>query len=304
MEQDKIIVRIDRSGADKRLDVFLSETYPRLVSRSHIKKLIEDGCVLVDGSSPKPHHKLKTGQEVIVDFSKEKAREHPLLAEDIPLDILYEDEHLLVVNKPAGMAAHPSPGINSGTLVNALLYRCKNLSRLGNKERPGIVHRLDKDTSGLMVAAKDDESHRLIALQFKNRLVKKIYVAFVRGIVELEEGVIELPVGRHPSQRQKQSVRFSESRDAVTQYRVIKRFKDSTMVELIPKTGRMHQLRVHLAYIGHPILGDATYGVKSELIHRQALHAKAIEFTHPITNKRLEFTAPLPEDMQRLLEIL
>lgn len=311
MEQDKITIKVDRSGIDKRLDVFLAETHPKLTSRSHIKKLIDDGCVLVNNSPSKPHHKLKNGDEITVDLTKEK-KAASLLAEDIPLDILYEDEYLLVVNKPAGMAAHPALGINSGTLVNAVLYHCKKLSGAGEKERPGIVHRLDKNTSGLMVVAKDDETHRQLAGQFKERKINKKYIAFVNGIVELDKGFIEMPIGRHPSQRQKLTVRFSESRDAITKYRVIQRFpefkngkgKGCTMLELIPKTGRMHQLRVHLSYLGHPILGDATYGEKSSLIPRQALHALMLGFTHPATKKYLEFTTEMPPDMKKLHNFL
>ncbi|NQU73400.1 MAG: RluA family pseudouridine synthase [Candidatus Omnitrophica bacterium] len=302
MEQEKIIIKIDRSGINKRLDVFLAEARPQLTSRSHIKKLIDDGCVLVNNVLPKPHHKLKSGEIVVIDLSKEKPQD--ISPEAIPLDILYEDEYLLVVNKPAGMAAHPSLGINSGTLVNALLHHCNKLSHIGPLERPGVVHRLDKDTSGLMVVAKCDEAHKNLAAQFKERKVRKRYIAFVKGSLELNDGMIELPIGRHPSRRQKLTVRFSESRDAITGYKATKRFSNSTMVELMPKTGRMHQLRVHMSYLGHPILGDATYGAKSRLISRQALHACTLGFTHPVNNKYLEFTSEMPQDMKRLLEIL
>jgi len=302
MEQEKLIIKIDRSGIDKRLDVFLAEARPQLSSRAHVKKLIDDGCVLVNNLPPKPHHKLKKGEIVVIDLSKEKQQD--ISPEDIPLDVVYEDEYLLVVNKPAGMAAHPSLGISSGTLVNALLHHCNKLSHIGPSERPGVVHRLDKDTSGLMVVAKCDEAHKNLAAQFKERKIKKKYIAFVKGSLELNEGIIELPIGRHPSRRQKLTVRFSESRDAITGYKVAKRFNNSTMVELMPKTGRMHQLRVHMSYMGHPILGDATYGAKSGLISRQALHACMLGFTHPVTNKYLEFASQMPKDMKRLLEIL
>jgi 23S rRNA pseudouridine1911/1915/1917 synthase len=309
MENRKMVIRVDRSGIDKRLDIFLSEGHPQLTSRSHIKKLIDDGCVLVNDQASKPHHKLRNGDVITIDLSKEK-KNGPVLAEDVSLDILHEDDYLLVVNKPAGMAAHPSPGANSGTLVNALLYHAKKLSHVGPKERPGIVHRLDKDTSGLMVVAKDDGTHRQLSEQFKERKINKRYIAFVNGVMELDKGLIELPIGRHPSQRQKQTVRFSESREAVTEYKVIRRFpkipdskgrfKGCTMVDLIPKTGRMHQLRVHLSYLGHPILGDATYGERSDLISRQALHAAMLGFVHPATKRYLEFTSDIPPDMKRL----
>ncbi|MBI4335170.1 MAG: RluA family pseudouridine synthase [Candidatus Omnitrophica bacterium] len=300
VDKDKITIKVDKSGVGKRLDVFLAETHHKLSTRSHIKKIIDDGGALVNNAVSKPHHKLREGDVVEVDLTKEK-KEGDLAAENIPLDIVYEDEHLLVVNKPAGMASHPARGMNAGTLVNALLYHCGNLSGMGQTDRPGIVHRLDKDTTGLMVVAKDDQTHRLLAGQFKERTIKKRYIAFVKGAVELDTGLIEAPIGRHPSQRQKLAVRFSESRDALTEYKVVKRFSDCTMLELTPKTGRMHQLRVHLAYIGHPILGDAVYGKKSDLISRQALHAHTLGFTHPVTKEYLEFKAEMPTDMKRLL---
>ncbi len=299
MDQDKITIKVEHAGIGKRLDIFLSETHPGLSSRSHIKKLIDGGCVLLNAAPAKPHHKLKMGDVIIVDLAGEKSA-GTVAAENIPLDIRHEDEYLLVVNKPAGMSSHPALGVNTGTLVNALLYHCKKLSNTGANERPGIVHRLDKNTSGLMVVAKDNDTHRLLARQFKERTIKKKYVAFVDGLVELDSSVIELPVGRHPSHRQKLTVRFSESRNAITEYEVIRRFKNCTMLELTPKTGRMHQLRVHLSYIGHPILGDAVYGKKSDLISRQALHAAMLGFIHPATKKYLEFNAELPADMKKL----
>ncbi|MDD5449588.1 MAG: RluA family pseudouridine synthase [Candidatus Omnitrophica bacterium] len=311
MPQEKILLKVDNTGSGKRLDVFLAEAVKDAGSRSHIKKLIDQGCVLVNNSAAKPHHKLKDGDEITVDFELGRNTPH-LSPENIPLDILYEDKALLVVNKPAGMAAHPGAGINNGTLVNALLHHCENLSQIGEELRPGIVHRLDKDTSGLMVVAKDDETHRGLAAQFKERTVRKKYLAFVTGIMELDKGLIEMPIGRHPSERQRQTVRFSGSRDAVTEYRVIRRFpgfkegrvSGCTMLELTPKTGRMHQLRVHLSYLGHPILGDATYGEKSALIPRQALHAATLGFTHPATNKYLEFNAQLPPDLKKVEDFL
>lgn len=303
MEEDKITIKVDASGIDKRLDIFITEAHPELTSRSHIKKLIDEERVFVNGQPSKPHRKLKNGDMIEIDLIREREGK-AVLPQDIPLDILYEDDYLLVVNKPAGMPAHPAPGANKGTLVNALLHHCKKLSSAGTQERPGIVHRLDKDTSGLMVVAKDDETHRQLAGQFKERTINKKYIAFVKGAVELDKGMIEAPIGRHPSHRQKLTVRFSESRDAVTEYEVVKHFKGCTMVELTPKTGRMHQLRVHLSYIGHPILGDAIYGEKSELITRQALHATMLGFTHPATKKYLEFNADIPADMRKLQDFL
>lgn len=303
MDRDKITIKVENAGVGRRLDVFLSETHSDLSSRSHIKKLIDEGRVLLNEAPAKPHNKLKAGDVIVVDLTSDK-NAGTIAAENISLDIRYEDEYLLVVNKSAGMSSHPAPGANTGTLVNALLYHCKKLSNIGTNERPGIVHRLDKDTSGLMVVAKDNDTHRLLAKQFKERVTKKKYIAFVEGSVELDSSVIELPIGRHPSHRQKLTVRFSESRDAITEYKVISRFKNCTMLELTPKTGRMHQLRVHLSYIGHPIVGDAVYGKKSDLISRQALHAALLGFTHPATQKRLEFYADMPADMKKLHDFL
>ncbi len=303
MGKSTITIKVEPDDSGTRLDIFLSGIRPQIASRSHIKKFIENGSILVDGLPVKAHHKVKAGESVMVNFTSDKNEGGPA-PEDIKFDILYEDEHLLVVNKPAGIASHPSPGINSGTLVNALLYHCEKLSQGSSTGRPGIVHRLDKGTSGLMIVAKDDLAHDLLAKQFKERKVEKTYVAVVKGAVELERGKIELPIGRHQTQRQKQAVRFDRARDAVTEYKVLKRFPGATMLELKPKTGRMHQLRVHLSYIGHPILGDAIYGGKSVLIARQALHALGLKFTHPVTGKAMEFTSPLPEDINRLLEIL
>jgi len=303
MDQKKIRITVAPSLANKRLDVFLAENYPTQTSRSHVKKLIDDGCVFVDGISAKAHRKLKGRETIIVDLSREDLFTG-LVPEKIPVKIIYEDDNLLVVNKPAGMAVHPSPGIHSGTLVNALLYHCKKLPEAGSAERPGIVHRLDKDTSGLMVVAKEAGAHRNLVDQFKERKIKKKYTAFIKGHLEMDEGKIELPIGRHPSHRQKQTVRFSESREALTFYKQVRRFKDSSMVELIPKTGRMHQLRVHLSYLGHPILGDAVYGSKSKLIERQALHAATLGFGHPTNRRYLEFNAQMPQDMKRLLALL
>jgi len=313
MSDDKIVIKVDASGIDKRLDVFLTETHPELTSRSHIKKLIDGGHILVNDLPAKPNHKLRASDVIIADLSEER-QDALIIPENIPLVIVYEDEHILVVNKPAGMASHPAVGANFGTLVNALLYHCKALSGAGTGQRPGIVHRLDKDTSGLMVVAKDNDSHSILAKQFKDRTITKKYVAFATGIVKLDEGSIEFPIGRHPSQRQKLTVRFSESRDAVTLYKVLGRFPGfkngkkivsaCTMLELTPKTGRMHQLRVHLYSIGHPILGDATYGKKSDLIPRQALHATRLGFIHPASKKYVEFSAGMPADMKKVLDFL
>jgi 23S rRNA pseudouridine1911/1915/1917 synthase len=216
--------------------------------------------------------------------------------EGIPLDIVYEDEDLLVVNKPPGMVVHPAPGNYSGTLVNALLHHCKNLSGIGGVLRPGIVHRIDKGTSGLLVVAKNDGAHKGLAKQFKERSIARTYIALVRGALELDRGTIELPIGRSRRDRKKMGVAFLKSKNAVTGYRVLRRFADATEVELKLSTGRTHQIRVHMAYIGHPISGDEKYGTRSAL-GRPALHAKTIGFIHPKTGIYMQFDSDIPRDM-------
>ncbi|MDD5424038.1 MAG: RluA family pseudouridine synthase, partial [Candidatus Omnitrophica bacterium] len=266
-----------------RLDQFLTSVFPRPVTRSHLKKLMEEGRVLVDGVPAKPHHRVKPGQKV--EVSLEEAVASSLEAEEIGLDILYEDDDIVVVNKQPGIAVHPGAGVHSGTLVNALLNHCKDLSDL-NEGRPGLVHRLDKDTSGVIVIAKNNASHAELARQFKAREVKKNYLALVKGVIEIDNGVVDLPIGRHPSNRQKMAVRHDSERNAITEYKVIKRFENSTLVMLNLKTGRTHQIRVHMAYIGHPVLGDEKYGSKGKF-PRQALHSFYLKLRHPVTGKEM-----------------
>lgn len=284
-----------------RIDQYLVTVFPSPISRSHLKKLIDNGNVLVNGARVKAHHNVKPGETIEVRLEELviPAGMTVAEAEDIKLDIIYEDDDIIVINKQPGIAVHPGPGIHSGTLVNALLYHCKNLSMV-NEARPGIVHRLDKDTSGVMVAAKNNTSHAELAKQFRERSVKKNYIALVRGIVELDEGTVDLPIGRHPSHRQKMAVRYDSEKNAVTEYKVLKRFDDFTAVLLNLKTGRTHQIRVHMAYLGHPVLGDGKYGAKDKF-PRQALHSYHLSFRHPRTGKPLEFKAPLPEDMRGMI---
>ncbi|MDD4879493.1 MAG: RluA family pseudouridine synthase [Candidatus Omnitrophica bacterium] len=284
-------------AASARLDQYLVSVLPRTVSRSHLKKLIDGGSILVDGKAAKPHHKVKPGEKIEVSFEEPVSPE--LKAEDIALDIIYEDDDMIVINKQPGIAVHPAPGTRSGTIVNALLNHCRKLSDL-NEGRPGIVHRLDKDTSGVMVAAKNNASHAELAKQFKDRTVKKNYLALVKGVVELDNGVVDLPIGRHPSNRQKMAVRHDSARNAVTEYKVIKRFDGFTLVKLDLKTGRTHQIRVHMAYIGHPVLGDEKYGSKGKF-PRQALHSYYLRLRHPKDGREMEFKADLPDDMSKMV---
>jgi 23S rRNA pseudouridine1911/1915/1917 synthase len=276
----------------ERLDRFVTRQLPEH-SRAYLQQRIEQGQISVDGRAAKPGYRLRAGDRITVSLPPPQP--WGVLPEPIPLDILYEDVHLLVVNKAAGVVVHPSPGNASGTLVNALLAHCTHLSGIGGVERPGIVHRLDKDTSGAMVVAKDDVTHRGLARQFAERRVKKLYLAVVSGDIRHAEGVIDAAVGRHPVHRQKMSTQTRVGRQAVTEFRVLERFGLYTLVELRPRTGRTHQIRVHMAALGHPLLGDPTYGrYRKELerlplahqlawFRRQALHAWVLGFTHPAT---------------------
>lgn len=287
---------IKAGESNQRLDLYLTERLPGSISRSRIQRLIAEGFIKLDDKPTKPHHKLKQGEKLTVIIPPPVKPE--VKPEEIPLEIVYEDDQILVLNKPPGLVVHPAAGNYSGTLVNALLHHCKGLSGIGGELKPGIVHRLDKGTSGLLVCAKTDEAHQGLARQFKAQEVLKKYVAIVKGRMAFDEGVIDEPVGRHPRQRKKIAVVQAGGRPAVTHYRVLERFENFSLVELTPKTGRTHQIRAHLVYIGHPVMGDGEYGHRSQLIDRQALHAKTLGFHHPSSGQYLEFTTELPEDMR------
>lgn len=290
------VFKVDPEHNQERLDVFLTGVLSDSPSRSFVKKLIDQGCVTLNDSPVKAHHKVHEGDEVHVDIPDAVEADETIAAENIPLNIFYEDDELAVINKPEGMVVHPSPGCYQGTLVNALLYHYKQLSDVNTTMRPGIVHRLDQDTSGLMVVAKDNRTHGKIAKQFQQKKVKKRYVAVVDGEVEFDEGRIEAPLGRHPTQREKKDVQYhDDAKDALTQYRVIQRHKGKTLVALYPQTGRTHQLRVHMKHLGHPILGDGKYGKKSSF-PRLALHAQSLGFIHPKRKQWVEFSTPTPKE--------
>ncbi len=292
----KQILKVEAQQENVRLDVFLTQTLSDIPSRTFVKKLIETGHVLVNHSLAKAHYKTETGDEIEVEIPEEFLKPDHIEPENIPLDIFYEDDYLLVVNKPVGMLVHPAQGFYTATLVNALLYHCKQLSDVNADFRPGIVHRLDQDTSGLILIAKDNQTHLQLAEQFKNHTIKKKYLALVQGEIEFDEGMIDAPLGRHSTYREKRDVQFNDSaKEAVTYYRVIKRSPSVTFVALFPQTGRTHQLRVHMAYLKHPILGDAKYG-KKETFPRLALHAQSIGFIHPRQNCFLEFSSQTPSD--------
>lgn len=285
----------------RRIDQFLTAHLAQNFSRSQIKKIIEAGEVRVmDVPVKSAHYRIKQGDKVQIEWKEKQGEE--TRAEAIPVDIIYEDQDLLVVNKAAGMVVHPAHGNPSHTLVNALLYHVKNLSQAGGNIRPGIVHRLDKDTSGLLVVAKNDAAHFALARQFKDHSIDRTYDAVVRGVVQHDEGEIDEPVGRAFLNRKKVIIRPSGGKSALTYYRVKRRFPQATWLEIKPRTGRTHQIRVHLAHIGHPVLGDAFYGVKALGIDRQALHASELDFSHPRTGERMHFKVPLASDMERLIQ--
>ena len=296
-----------------RLDVVLPQKDPTL-SRSQAKRLIEDGDAIVDGKPVRASHRLRSGE--MVSFRKPPPVPSEIVPEAIPLNILYEDEAIIVVDKPAGMVVHPAAGNYSGTLVNALQYHCRNLSGIGGVMRPGIVHRLDKGTSGLMVAAKSDEAHRHLAEQFKRRQVSKRYTALVHGNLSVNEGVVDAPVGRHPVERKKMSTASRRGKAALTRWKVLERFGAFTLLEAKIETGRTHQIRVHLSALGHPVAGDSVYGTSKRAVEtpalravlrklsRQALHADQLSFLHPVTGEEMAFESPLPADLAEVIHYL
>lgn len=303
MSERIVIVEADQAG--ERLDVFLTKYVEECASRSAARRMIDDSSVTVNEAHVRAHYQVHPGDRVHIDVPF-VAAEQPLSAEQIPLDILYEDSDILVINKPVGMLVHPVRGQNSGTLVNALLYHCSSLSALNDADRPGIVHRLDRETSGVIIAAKTDTAHVHLARQFEKRRVIKKYIALVKGRLELDEGWIDAPIGKHAIHFDKKAICYDaeKGRSASTFYKVIKRFGTvATLTALFPKTGRTHQLRVHMKYLGHPILGDEKYG-SGHNFPRLALHAQSIRFRHPEKYYFLEFSVPLPEEFLRVEEIL
>ena len=287
-----------------RIDKYLAELDSEL-TRSAVQKLIDDEMVTVNGKVPQKNMKLREGDRIILTVPEPVPPE--ALPENIPLDIVYEDDDLLVVNKPRGMVVHPAAGNPDGTLVNALLYHCgDSLSGINGILRPGIVHRIDKDTSGLLIVAKNDFSHRLLAEQIKEHSFTRKYQAVVCGNIKEDSGTVNAPIGRHPTDRKKMTVTLKNSREAVTHYRVITRYRGYTHVELTLETGRTHQIRVHMANMGHPVAGDPVYGGKNYLkkLDGQCLHAYYISLLHPRTNETLTLSAPLPQYFTDFLKTL
>lgn len=305
MSQEKLhwIVADEQQG--ERVDVFLTKSITNQ-TRSTIQKWIEIGYVTINGKQVKANHRLKSAQTIEVVLPDPEPTE--LKPENIPLDILFEDEHLIVLNKPRGLVVHPAPGHYTGTLVHALLYHCQFLSNLNGPLRPGIVHRLDKDTSGVMMVAKTDLAHRNLASQIQSHTAKREYKAIVYGNIGEEKGEIIAPIGRDPHDRKKMAVVFENSREATTHFQVLERFGNFTFIACRLLTGRTHQIRVHMAYIKHPVACDPLYGPErnpfSEYIEGQALHSHSLDLVHPVTGKELHFSAPLPQDMTSILQWL
>ncbi|MEC2344159.1 RluA family pseudouridine synthase [Paenibacillus barengoltzii] len=302
-EEEKLEWVAGPADAKERIDKFAKTQLGEEFSRSQIQLWIEAGNLVVNGASVKANYKLAEGDRIVLVIPEAEPTE--IVPEDIPLDIYYEDSDVIVVNKPRGMVVHPAPGHTSGTLVNALMFHCKDLSGINGELRPGIVHRIDKDTSGLIMAAKNDKAHASLAAQLKAHMVTRKYYALVHGNVSHDQGTVDAPIGRDPHDRKMYTVIERNSKHAVTHFHVVERFGDYTLLELKLETGRTHQIRVHMKFIGHPLVGDPLYGrSKGIKMDGQALHAAVLGFEHPEDGRYLEFSAPIPADMEDVLQSL
>lgn len=293
---------IVESEEQKRIDAYISENTE--YSRTAVQRLIEEEKITVNGKKEKASYKVQNGDKI--EIEEEPAKEIELKAQDIPVEILYEDDDIIVVNKPKGMVVHPANGNPDGTLVNAVMAICKDsLSGIGGEIRPGIVHRLDKNTSGAIIIAKNDKAHINLSEQLKNHEIKKTYIALVRGVVKENNATINMPIGRSKKDRKKMDV-DKNGKEAITHFKVLKRYKDCTLLEINIETGRTHQIRVHLSHIGYPIIGDEVYsnGKNKWNIEGQCLHAKSLDFKHPITGKNMHIEAPIPEYFENIIKEL
>lgn len=294
---------VEEQYASERIDKFITEALEEDVSRTLVQQWVKDGHVKVNGKTIKPNYKLSEQDVISLRIPEPQGVE--LAAENIPLNVVYEDADVVVINKQRGLVVHPAPGHYSGTLVNALMYHCKDLSGINGELRPGIVHRIDKDTSGLIMSAKNDKAHASLAEQLKAHTVNRKYIALVHGNLQHDQGTIDAPIGRDSNDRKMYTVTEKNSKHAVTHFVVIERFGDFTLVELKLETGRTHQIRVHMKFIGHPLVGDPMYGKsKGMLMDGQALHAAILGFKHPRTGEWLQFEAPIPADMENLLQTI
>ena len=313
VSEDFSVLRVPQDSKGERIDKFLS--VEEGITRSAAVKLLEEGRVLVNGGTIAKNYKLRGGEIITVEYPE--IQESEAVAQDIPLDIVFEDEDIIVINKPSGMVVHPAPGNPDGTLVNALLYHCgSSLSGIGGTVRPGIVHRIDKDTSGLLVVAKNDRSHLSLSGQLKTHSMSRVYYAVVCGNIKNDSGTVNAPIGRNPVDRKKMAVIKDASnksaKEAVTHYKVMERFVGFTLLKCVLETGRTHQIRVHMASIGHPILGDPLYGgdgskfsqANKALLNGQCLHAKELSLTHPTSGELMRFECELPETTEKLIKKL
>ncbi len=298
----EIILECDENSA--RIDAWLAGKLEEY-SRSYIQKLCQDGHITVNGVRVKSNYRLKADEKITAFIPEAEILQ--VTAEEIPLDIVYEDEHIIVINKPKGLVVHPAAGNYTGTLVNALMKHCgESLSDINGIIRPGIVHRIDKDTSGLLVVAKNNHAHEFLSKKLKTHDIKREYIALVEGIIYENTGKIDAPIGRHPVERKKMSVNVKAGRNAVTHFKVLERFPSATYLELRLETGRTHQIRVHMAYIDHPVIGDEVYGRRKQRFDTrgQVLHARRLTFEHPATGKLMEFETPVPDYFIRLIQEL
>ncbi len=299
---DLLTIVVEANMEGMRIDKFVSNVYSSF-SRTRIQSMINNGDILINDKEVKPSFKVSANDVITIEIVP--INDFKVVPENIPLKIVYEDNDLLVVNKPAGMVVHPAVGNYHGTLVNALLYHCKDLSGINGVARPGIVHRIDKETSGLIVVAKNDLAHESLALQLKDKTCYRQYIALVKGVLPHSEGTIDAPIGRHPVKRKEMAIN-SNGKNAVTHFKVIERFADYTLISCLLETGRTHQIRVHLTYIGYPIVGDLVYGTNNKQLYDkgQLLHASMLSFIHPRTKQVVKFEAPLPDYFNQVLERL
>lgn len=299
MMEEKIRIEVENLEKNERIDKYLSSKLDDNFSRAKIQKLIDEELILVNDKVIKSSYKVSNGDVILITDKEEDMSVKP---EKMDIDIVYEDDDVMVINKKSGVVVHPAPGNYSGTLVNGLMYLSKDLSHVNGEFRPGIVHRIDKDTSGLLIVAKNDKAHRILAEELKEKKIKRKYIALVSGVINHDVGEIDAPIGRDPSDRKKMCVTSTNSRDAITHFRVLERYKNASLIECELETGRTHQIRVHMKYIDHPVINDPVYGKSNHGEFGQLLHAKEITFTHPTTKEIMTFSCEVPEEFNKILE--
>lgn len=299
MMEEKIRIEVENLEKNERIDKYLSSKLDDSFSRAKIQKLIDEELILVNDKVIKSSYKVSNGDVILITDKEEDMSVKP---EKMDIDIVYEDDDVMVINKKSGVVVHPAPGNYSGTLVNGLMYLSKDLSHVNGEFRPGIVHRIDKDTSGLLIVAKNDKAHRILAEELKEKKIKRKYIALVSGVINHDIGEIDAPIGRDPSDRKKMCVTSTNSKDAITHFRVLERYKNASLIECELETGRTHQIRVHMKYINHSVINDPVYGKNNHGEFGQLLHAKEITFTHPTTKEVMTFSCEVPEEFNKILE--